>query len=67
MKIKTAVWIAESCIRHVLKELRGEYNYKYTKEPRKESLQTRIEQFEEAIKVLNDLYKDMEIHFGEEK
>ena len=57
MKIKAVLNISDSCIRHVMKELRGEFNYKYTADKRRESIQTRLDQFEEALyflKYLND-------------
>lgn len=55
MKISTTVWIADSCIRHVLKELVSERDYKYTKDERKKTLQGRIDQFEEALDSLQGM------------
>ena len=55
MKIKTVLHLSDNCIRHMMKELRGEFNYKYTTDKRRKSLQMRLDQFEEALHFLKYL------------
>ena len=49
MNTKQTTKIAIDCIRHVLKELRGELNFKWVRDLQRDQLEIRIKKYEEAI------------------
>ena len=55
MNTKQATKIATDCIRHVLKETKGELEFKWIKEPQKEQLEIWIKKYEETILFLEEL------------